>query len=108
MIPKSYAIVYTASMFHHLLDNGKHTHFIDYLAIVNSGISAVALFPQLFGLLEGKPSVGLSPLSFFLIALNSAIWVAYGVHRKTPPLIISSALNGLAAVGIFVLIFVRP
>jgi len=95
------------SLFHRLLDNGRHKHFIDYLAEVNSGVSAIALFPQLFSLIGGQPSVGLSPLSFFLIALNSVVWLIYGIHRRTPPLIISSSFNALASIGILTMIFIR-
>ncbi len=90
-----------------LLNNRRHKHFVDYLAGINSGISAVALFPQLFSLLSGKAADGLSQLSFFLIALNSVIWFIYGIHRGTPPLIISSSLNGLASIGILLLIVLR-
>jgi len=95
------------AFFHCLMDDKKHRHFIDYLADVNSVISAIALFPQLFSLLWGQSPVGLSSFTFFLIALTSCIWVAYGIHRKTPPLIISSTLNALASIGILVLIFIR-
>src|SRR5574337_1382443 len=96
-----------SSLFHRLFDSGRHKHFIDYLAEVNSGISAIALFPQLFALLGGQSSAGLSPLSFFLIALNSTIWLIYAIHRHTPPLIISSTLNGLAATGILLVVLFR-
>ncbi len=90
-----------------LLNNVRHHHFIDRLAGVNSVISAVALFPQLFTLLRGQAPDGLSPTSFSLIALNSCIWLAYGIHRRAPPLVVSSTLNGLAASGIVLLIFWR-
>lgn len=95
------------SKFQRLLKNGRHKHFIDYVAEANSGISAIALFPQLFSLLGGQSSEGLSPLSFSLIAFNSVIWLIYGIHRKTPPLIISSSFNALASMGILVLIWRR-
>jgi len=88
-----------------LLKNVRHKHFIDYLADVNSGISAIALLPQLFALASGKPSIGLSPLTFFLIAGNSMVWLVYGIHRHLPPLIISSSLNTLAAIGILGFIY---
>lgn len=86
-----------------LLGNGKHKHFIDYFAEINSIISALALFPQFIELLSGKSSAGISKLSFFLIALNSIVWLMYGIHRRAPPLIISSTLNGLASTGILLL-----
>lgn len=95
------------SLFHRLFDNGRHKHPVDYLAEVNSGISAIALFPQLFALLGGQAATGLSSLSFFLIALNSCVWLVYGIHRRMPPLIISSTCNALASIGILTVIFIR-
>jgi uncharacterized protein with PQ loop repeat len=88
-----------------LLANSDHHHFVDYLAGINSGISALALFPQFFELLESRSAAGLSVTSFFLIALNSVIWFIYAVHRRTPPLVISSTFNIVASVGILVLIY---
>jgi len=96
-----------ALSFDRYLKNKRHTHFIDYLAQANSVISAIALFPQLFGLLRGRTPEGLSVLSFILIASNSCVWLIYGVHRRTPPLIISSAFNAIASIGILTLICVR-
>lgn len=90
-----------------VLTNAKHKHPLDHLANVNSGISAIALYPQLADLLNGKSSTGLSPLSFILIAASSSIWFLYGIHRRTPPLIISSFFNGAAAFGIVIMIFLR-
>ncbi|MBI5654270.1 hypothetical protein HZC53_01250 [Candidatus Uhrbacteria bacterium] len=95
------------SYFHRLFDNGKHRHFIDYLAEVNSCISAIALFPQLFTLVCGGTSSGLSPFTFILISSTSCIWLAYGIHRHSPPLVISSSLNAFASLGILVMIFIK-
>lgn len=95
------------SLFQRLFNNGRHKHFVDYLAEVNSVISAIALFPQLFALLGGRSAVGLSSLSFFLIALNSCVWLVYGIHRRTPPLIISSVCNSLASTGILTVMLLR-
>jgi uncharacterized protein with PQ loop repeat len=83
-----------------IFNNDDHHHFIDHLAVLNSGISAVALYPQLFSLMQSRNPSGLSPVSFFLIAINSCVWMAYGVHRHAPPLVVSSAANALAAFGI--------
>jgi uncharacterized protein with PQ loop repeat len=82
------------------MNNQRHKHAIDYVADVNSGVSAVALLPQLITVLGHKSTVGLSPLTFFLIALNSSVWFAYGIHRHAPPLIISSSLNALVSIVI--------
>jgi len=82
----------------------QHHHFIDYLANINSGISAVALFPQLYTTIIDQSTDGLSGISFFLIAFNSIIWVIYGIHRHTPALIISSTLNIIASVTILAFI----
>lgn len=95
------------SVFHRLFNNGKHGHFVDYVAGVNSGISSIALVPQLFTLLRGQTAAGLSSLSFSLIALNSCVWLIYGIHRRTPPLIVSATCNALISIGILTIIFVR-
>ncbi|MCW1892072.1 MAG: PQ-loop repeat-containing protein [Candidatus Uhrbacteria bacterium] len=94
-------------MFKNLLEtfaDVQHHHFIDYLANINSGISAVALFPQLYTTIIDQSTDGLSGISFFLIAFNSIIWVIYGIHRHTPALIISSTLNVIASVTILAFI----
>lgn len=90
-----------------IFSNERHSHFIDYLAVINSGISAIALFPQLISLGMGKSADGLSSLSFSLIAFNSIIWLMYGVHRRTPPLIVSSIFNAMASIGILIMIVSR-
>lgn len=95
------------SVFHRLFNNGKHKHRIDYIAEVNSGVSAFALFPQLLAVFNGQATTGLSSLSFFLITMNSVVWFIYGVHRRIPPLIISSSLNATASVGILYMIVTR-
>jgi len=103
----SYGLCMILSHLRRLFSNYRHRHYIDYLAGLNSGISAIALYPQLFSLLKGQSPVDLSILSFSLIAFNSCVWVAYGIHRRIPPLIISSTFNAIAAVGILLLMFIR-
>ena len=97
-----------ASFIRSLFELKAHRHPIDKVAGVNSVISAVALFPQLFTLLKEPSSGGLSPLAFFLIALNSGVWFAYGLHRGARPLVVSSACNAFVSVGILLLIYLKP
>lgn len=78
-----------------------HNHWIDKLALANALLSGVTLYPQLVVLLTSETSAeNISILSFSLIVSNSLIWLWYGVHRRTYPLIISSSLNALAASAI--------
>jgi uncharacterized protein with PQ loop repeat len=95
------------NILHRIFQDGRHKHFVDYLADVNCIITAISLFPQLFMLIGGQNPSGLSPLSFILIILSSCIWIVYGFHRRTPPVIISSALNTVAAAGILLIIFLK-
>jgi hypothetical protein len=82
-----------------------HNHWIDKIALLNAVLSGVTLYPQLYILLVTKiSSDSISTLSFFLILSNSLIWIWYGVHRGTYPLIISSTLNAIAAGGILMLL----
>ena len=78
----------------------KHHHPIDRIAKVNALISGIALYPQLFKVIFTGNVVGFSSLTYALIALNSLVWIVYAIHRKLPPLLISSILNCLAAFGI--------
>ncbi len=79
----------------------EHNHLIDTLALANALLSGITLYPQLFILIRSEVDIqSVSVLSFALIVLNSLIWLWYGVHRKTYPLIISSSLNAIAATAI--------
>lgn len=82
-----------------------HNHLVDKLALANAILSGITLYPQFFLLLVSEVRTeGFSELSFALIASNSLIWLWYGIHRKTTPLIISSALNVISSIGILVLL----
>ena len=79
----------------------EHNHLIDKIALANALLSGVTLYPQLFTLLQSEADIqSISILSFGLILSNSLIWLWYGVHRKTYPLIISSSLNAIASASI--------
>jgi uncharacterized protein with PQ loop repeat len=86
-------------------DNAAHRHPVDYVANLNSVLSGVALYPQLFSLVRGGTAEGLSVITFLIIAVNSLVWVMYAVHRHAPPLLISGACNFVAASGILLCIF---
>ena len=82
-----------------------HNHWIDRLALFNAVLSGITLYPQLYLLLvTDSNSESISALSFVLILSNSIIWLWYGVHRRTYPLIVSSALNAVAAGGILIVL----
>ncbi len=84
----------------------EHNHLIDKIALANALLSGVTLYPQLYILLTNNADIqNISILSFGLILSNSLIWLWYGVHRKTYPLIISSSLNAIAS-GVILLILV--
>jgi uncharacterized protein with PQ loop repeat len=87
------------------LYNKDHRHPIDILANANCVISAISLYPQLYALLTGASREGISIVTFLLIVVNSAIWTIYGAHRRSPPLILSSTANLLAASAILALLF---
>jgi uncharacterized protein with PQ loop repeat len=86
--------------------SSRHNHWIDKLALGNAFLSGVTLYPQLFLLLTAGADTtdSISRLSFILIVSNSLIWLWYGVHRKTYPLIISSTLNAFAAAAILLIL----
>ena len=80
-----------------LLLTDKHKHPIDRIAKINAIVSGIALFPQLVKVSCTGDVAGFSSLTYLLIALNSLVWIFYAVHRKLFPLVLSSALNLIAA-----------
>ncbi|MFH1078156.1 MAG: PQ-loop repeat-containing protein [Patescibacteria group bacterium] len=84
----------------------KHNHPIDRIAKLNALVSGVALYPQLIKVICTGNVVGFSFLTYALIILNSVVWIVYAVHRKLLPLLISSILNCMAALGIVLFIIV--
>jgi MtN3 and saliva related transmembrane protein len=83
----------------------KHNHPIDQLTVGASLLSGVALYPQLFKVFATKDVAGLSPATFFILTITNAIWIAYGVHRKSLPLLISGVLNLIASGTILAMYF---
>lgn len=83
-----------------------HHHRIDLLADANALVSGFVLYPQLFKLLTTHDASGLAPTTFLLITVTNIIWVFYGIHRKSLPVIISSALSAFAALAVLVLILI--
>jgi uncharacterized protein with PQ loop repeat len=84
-----------------------HQHTIDHIGNLNGLVSGITLYPQLFHALNARSLEGLSFTTFVLIFLNSAIWIAYAIHRKLPALLISSVLNAFSSLGITILIFIQ-
>jgi len=87
-----------------------HRHPIDKLALINAIITGFALYPQIFKLIANtagaESASGLSPITFFLIFLNSIVWLTYGVHRGLLSLIITSILNMIASAIILLIILI--
>src|SRR5512133_1149587 len=93
--------------FKELFNQPFHHHTIDRIGNLNGLISGITLYPQLFHALNARSLEGLSALTFSLIFINSAIWIAYAIHRKLPALLISSVLNAFSSMGITILIFLQ-
>ena len=83
----------------------KHNHAIDQLTIGASLLSGVALYPQVFKAFSTRQVAGLAPSTFFFMTVSNSIWIAYGIHRKSLPLVISGVLNLIASVLILVMYF---
>lgn len=83
----------------------KHNHPIDQLTVGASLLSGVALYPQVFKVFITKEVIGLAPSTFFILTVTNAIWIAYGIHRKSLPLMISGVLNLIASAAILAMYF---
>jgi uncharacterized protein with PQ loop repeat len=90
-----------------LLGDSRHRHFIDYLAEINSGVAAITLLPQLLKLLSGHSAEDLSVATFVIVTATNVVWFMYGLHRRTPPVIIASSVNFLAGGAILLIILLN-
>lgn len=75
----------------------EHHHFIDRIAFLAGIVSGVALVPQVWVTLSTGTVEGVSLTTFAIIAINSAVWLMYAMHRGLVALGIASLLNALAA-----------
>lgn len=83
----------------------KHQHTIDKIAFVNGLVSGVALYPQVITTIASRSGEFVSPLSFFLIFINSIVWLLYSLHRSLFTLAITSMLNCIASGILLIVIF---
>jgi len=84
---------------------GKHHHSIDFIAEINAVIGGLAAYPQLIRALTTHDVQGLEPIMFWILTVTSIVWVAYGIHRRSIPVIISSTLTAIASGWILALLF---
>lgn len=75
----------------------KHNHPIDKLTEAASLLGGIALFPQAFKIFVTHHVSDIEPSTFLIMVLTNSVWTAYGVHRKSLPLLISGILNFIAA-----------
>lgn len=94
-------------LFHRAKD-AFHRHPIDRLGDANGLLTGIALYPQVFHLVMDHSTDGLSPATFFIIGFTSVIWLAYAIHRRVVPLMMSSTMNLLASGLILGFIFFSP
>lgn len=84
-----------------------HNHFIDKLAFLNGVISGIALYPQVYSIMTGSGSTGLSLTTFIIIFINSIVWLLYSIHRNLLSLGLASLLNCIASGIVVVLIILN-
>jgi len=82
---------------------GEHHHVVDWLADVVAVISGLALYPQVWKSLHAAERSDLSTTTFAIITVTSLVWVWYGAHRKSLPVVVSSGLNFLAGTALLIL-----
>lgn len=85
-----------------------HTHFIDRLALGNSLVSGIALFPQAIKVFLVGSTNGVALLTAVLIWINSLVWLAYAIHRGLISVALSASLNVVASTLLLISFFVFP
>ena len=85
----------------------KHNHFIDHLTELIAFLSGIALYPQVYKAFTTKQTGDLSFFTFSLLILTNSVWITYGFHRRSTPILISSGLNLIASLLLvgFIIVF---
>lgn len=83
----------------------RHNHPIDLLAEANSIVSGIALYPQVFKVLQTRQVADLAPTTFFIIFVTNLVWFMYAVHRRAFPIMLASVLNAISS-GLLIYFFV--
>lgn len=73
-----------------LFSLGRHQHPVDRIARYNAAVGGLALFPQVYKVWASRSVGDISFAAFFLIMVNSCIWLWYSLHRRSAQLFISS------------------
>lgn len=83
----------------------RHNHPIDLLAEANSIVSGIALYPQVFKVLQTRQVADLSPTTFFIIFITNIVWLIYAVHRRALPVMLASIMHTISS-GLLIYFFV--
>lgn len=75
----------------------RHNHPIDLLAEANSIVSGIALYPQVFKVLQTRQVSDLSLTTFLIVFFTNIVWFTYAIHRRALPIMFASILNGIAS-----------
>ncbi len=81
----------------------KHNHSVDRLAEANALLNGIALYPLLFKIIRTGNVSGLEPTTFLMLFIANCIWIAYGLHRRALPVLISSSLVLVSSGTLFAL-----
>lgn len=74
-----------------------HHHFVDKLALMAGIVSGLALYPQVWIIMQSPTLEHFSTSTFAIIFVNSFVWLAYSIHRGLLSLGISAMLNMIAS-----------
>ena len=66
--------------------------FLDYLMYAVAIVAPLALVPQIIQVYTTKSAVGVSLLTWFLLASFNALWMLYGAVHKDKQLFFANAL----------------
>jgi MtN3 and saliva related transmembrane protein len=83
---------------------GSCDHIIDKIADINALVNGLSLLPQVIHAYKSHDLSGISLSTFFITGCAQIIWQLYGWHRRAYPVIISSALIGVSAFIICILV----
>ena len=77
--------------------------FTDFLGYVAGTLSTAAFIPQVWRTFRTKDVSGISLRMYGIFTLGIAVWLAYGIVLRQPPMMVANSLSLVLACAVLVM-----
>ena len=75
----------------------------DFLGYAAGTLSTAAFIPQVWRTFRTKDVSGISLRMYFIFTLGIAVWLAYGIVLRQPPMMVANSLSLVLACAVLVM-----